>query len=120
QKMGRVDPPGGIDGQGKTFVIQHNTENILASLRFRLASVAMDAAEDSFEADGIKFKAGSFIIRNADRSQLEKAAKDLGIKLHSTNATLSVKMHSLAALRIALVHYCHNKKYDIWFLIYMF
>src|SRR5207244_11103034 len=24
QRMGRVDPPGGIDGQGKTFVIQHN------------------------------------------------------------------------------------------------
>src|SRR5207247_3154498 len=68
QKMSRIDPPGGIDGQAKTFIIQHNTDNTLASLRFRLASVSMEAAEDSFEADGIKFKAGSFIIRNADRS----------------------------------------------------
>jgi len=119
QKMGRVDPPGGIDGQGKTFVIHHNTENILASLRFRLASVAMDAAEDSFEADGIKFKAGSFIIRNADRSQLEKAAKDLGIKLHSTNATLSVKTHPLATPRIALVHNWQNTQNDGWFRISM-
>src|SRR2546430_612531 len=100
--MGRVDPPGGIDGQGKTFVIQHNTENILASLRFRLAGVAMEAAEDSFEADGIKFRAGSFIIRKADRAQLEKTMKDLGIKVHSTSATLSVKTHPLAAPRIAL------------------
>src|SRR5947199_269098 len=119
QKMGRVDPPGGIDGQGKTFVIQHNTENILASLRFRLASVAMDAAEDSFEADGIKFKAGSLIIRNADRSQLEEAAKDLGIKLHSTNATLSVKTHPLATPRIALVHNWQNTQNDGWFRISM-
>src|SRR5437773_12175501 len=79
----------------------------------------MEAAEDSFEADGIKFKAGSFIIRNADRSQLEKAAKDLGIKLHSTNATLSVKTHPLATPRIALVHNSHNTQNDWCFRISM-
>jgi len=79
----------------------------------------MEAAEDSFEADGIKFKAGSFIIRNADRSQLEKAAKDLGIKLHSTNATLSVKTHPLATPRIALVHNWQNTQNDGWFRISM-
>src|SRR5690242_16278616 len=119
QKMGRIDPPGGIDGQGKTYVVQHNTDNTLASLRFRLANVSMEAAEDSFEADGIKFKAGSFLLRNADRAQLEKAAKGLGIRVHSTNATLSVKTHSLAAPRIALVHNWQNTQNDGWFRIPM-
>src|SRR5438094_1000069 len=119
QKMGRIDPPGGIEGRGKTLLIQHNTDNTLATLRFRLPSVPMEAAEDSFEADGIRFKAGSFIIRNADRSQLEKAAKDLGIKLHSTNATLSVKTHPLATPRIALVHNWQNTQNDGWFRISM-
>src|SRR5438128_975002 len=119
QKMGRIDPPGGIEGQGKTLLIQHNTDNTLATLRFRLPSVPMEAAEDSFEADGIKFKAGSFIIRNADRSQLEKAAKDLEIKLHSTDATLSVKTHPLATPRIALVHNWQNTQNDGWFRIPM-
>src|SRR5256884_5943161 len=61
----------------------------------------------------------SFIIRNADRSQLEKAAKDLGIKLHSTNATLSVKTHPLATPRIALVHNWQNTQNDGWFRISM-
>jgi hypothetical protein len=119
QKMGRLDPPGGIDGQGQAFLIQHNTDNTLATFRFRLASVSMEAAEDSFEADGIKFKAGSFVIRNADRAQCEKAAKDLGIKVHATNAGLSVKTHPLAAPRVALVHNWQNTQNDGWFRIPM-
>ena len=119
QKMGKIDPPGSIDGQGKVFLIQHNTDNTLATLRFRLAGVAMEAAEDSFEADGIKFKAGSFIIRNADRAQLEKAAKDLGIKVRATNISLSVGTHPLAAPRIALVHNWQNTQNDGWFRISM-
>jgi hypothetical protein len=119
QKTGKIDPHGGIDGQGKTFLVQHNTDNALASLRFRLANVSMEAAEDSFEADGLKFKTGSFIIRNADRAQLEKAAKDLGIKVHSTNAQLSVKTHPLAAPRVALVHNWQNTQNDGWFRIPM-
>jgi hypothetical protein len=119
QKMAKIEPSGGIDGSGKVFLIQHNTDNTLASLRFRLSSVAMEAAEDSFEADGIKFKAGAFVIRNADRAELEKAAKELGIKVHSTNATLSVKTHPLAAPRVALVHNWQNTQNDGWFRIPM-
>lgn len=119
QKVSKIDPPGGIDGQGKTFLIQHNTDNALASLRFRLASVLMEAAEDSFEADGIKYKPGSFIIRNADRAQLEKAAKELGIKIHATNASLSVKTHPLTVPRVAVVHNWQNTQNDGWFRIPM-
>lgn len=79
----------------------------------------MDAAEDPFEADGIKFKAGSFIIRSADHAQLEYAAKDLGIKIHATNASLSVKTHPLRAARVALVHNWQNTQNDGWFRIPM-
>src|SRR5260370_3385162 len=119
QKMGRIDSPGGIDGSGKIFLIQHNTDNSLAALRFRLASVPMEAAEDSVEADGVKFKAGSVIIRNADRTRLEQAAKDLGIRVHSTSGSFSVKTHPLAAPRIALVHNWQNTQNDGWFRIPM-
>ena len=119
QKMGRIDPAGGIEGQGKTLLIQHNTDNTLATFRFRLPGVSMEAAEDSFEADGIRFKAGSFIIRNADGPQLEKAARDLGIKLHATSATPSVSTHPLAVPRLALVHNWQNTQNDGWFRIPM-
>jgi hypothetical protein len=117
RKVGRIEPAGSIDGQGKTFLIRHNTENTLATLRFRLASVSMEAAEDSFEADGLKFKAGSFILRNADRAQLEKAAAELGIHIHATDASLKVATHPISAPRVGIVHNWQNTQNDGWFRI---
>ncbi len=115
QKMGAIQLAGGIEGTGKTYLIQHNTDNTLATFRFRLNNVAMEAAEDAFDADGIKFKPGSFVIRNADRGQLESAAKELGIKIHATNAELKVATHPLAAPRMALVHNWQNTQNDGWY-----
>jgi hypothetical protein len=117
RKVGKIDPPGGVDGQGKTFLIRHNTDNTLATLRFRLASVPMEAAEDSFEADGLKFNAGTFILRNADRSQLEKAAAELGLRVHATNANFSVAAHPISAARVGIVHNWQNTQNDGWFRI---
>jgi zinc carboxypeptidase len=117
RKVGKIDPPGSIDGQGKTFLIRHNTDNTLATLRFRLASVPMEVAEDSFEADGLKFNAGTFILRNVDRSQLEKAAAELGLRVHATNAALSVAAHPISAPRVGIVHNWQNTQNDGWFRI---
>src|SRR5258708_27237917 len=103
QKVGRIELTGSINGQGKTYLIKHNTDNTLATFRFRLSNVAMDTAETPFEADGLKFKAGTFVIRNADRGPLEKAAKELGLKVHATDADIKVSTHALAAPRMAMV-----------------
>ncbi len=115
QKVGTLELAGAIDGAGKTFLIQHNTDNTLATLRFRLAAVPMLAAEDAFEVDGIKFKAGTFVLKNADRAQVEKAAKELGLKVHATNADIKVATHPLAAPRIGIVHNWQNTQNDGWF-----
>ena len=117
RKTGRIEPAGGIEGQGKTFLINHNTDNTLATLRFRLSDVAMEAAEGPFEADGVKFHAGTFILRNADRAKLEKAAKDLGVRVHATNADLKVATHPLAVPRVAIVHNWINTQNDGWYRI---
>jgi hypothetical protein len=117
RKVGKIDPPGGVAGQGKAFLIRHNTDNTLATLRFRLASVPMEAAEDSFEADGLQFNAGTFILRNVDRAQLEKAASGLWLPIHSTNAALNVAAHPVSAPRVGIVHNWQNTQNDGWFRI---
>jgi hypothetical protein len=116
-KVEKVELSGGIDGQGKIFLIRHNTDNTLVTLRFRLASVAMEAAEDAFEVDGVKFNAGTFILRDVDRAQLEKAAKELGIHVHATNAKLSVASHPVSAPRIGILHNWQNTQNDGWYRI---
>ncbi len=117
KKMSRIEAPGGVDGQGKTYLINHTADNTLVSLRYRLANVAMEAAEDGFEADGQKFRAGTFVIRNADRDALDKAAKELGLKVHATSADLKVATHPLTAARVALVHNWQNTQNDGWYRI---
>jgi zinc carboxypeptidase len=117
KKTGAIELAGAVSGTGKTYLINHNTDNTLATFRFRLANTPMEAAEDGFEADGIKFKPGTFIIRNADRNQLEQAAKELGLKIHAINADVKVAAHPLAAPRVALVHNWQNTQNDGWYRI---
>jgi zinc carboxypeptidase len=117
QKMGTVEVLGGVSGEGATFLINHNTDNALATLRFRMPNVAMEAAEEPFELDGIKFKAGTFVIRKADRNTLDQAARELGIKVQATKSEIKVATHPLAAPRVALVHNWQNTQNDGWYRI---
>ena len=49
------------------------------AFRFKHADVKMTAAEEDFEAGGRKFRAGAFIIPDADRAALEPTMKALGL-----------------------------------------
>jgi hypothetical protein len=107
---------GGIQGAGRaTLLVNNNTDSALATFRYRLASVAMEAAEEPFEADGRKFNRGTFIIANADRGQIEAAARDLGIAVFATDAQVSVARHALEAPRVALLHNWTDTQEDGWF-----
>ncbi len=108
---------GAVNGAGKTYLINHNTENNLAAFRFKLASVKMEAAEDAFEADGKKFRAGTFLIHDVDRAQLEQAAKEFGLTVVATDAELKVKTHPLATPKIAILHNWSSTQNDGWFRI---
>ena len=112
---GDIEVAGAIDGPGKTLVINHNTDNTLATLRFRFPKMKMEAAEDGFEVDGKKFKAGSFILRDADRGQLEPAIKELGLTVHATDADIKVATHALAAPRVAIFHNWQSTQNDGWY-----
>jgi hypothetical protein len=106
---------GAINGTGRAFLINHTADNPLATFRFKLATVKMDAAEQPFEVDGRKFRAGSFIIRDADRIAIEAAAKELGLTVIATDSAIKVPTHPLAAPRVALLHNWSSTQDDGWF-----
>ncbi|HUR36939.1 MAG TPA: M14 family zinc carboxypeptidase [Terriglobales bacterium] len=114
---GEMKSPGGTSGQGAVAIIEHNTDNTLATLRFRLPKVKMEAAEDAFEVDGKKFRAGTFIVREG--SAVMDQAKALGIKVHSTGADIKVKTHAVQVPRIAMMHGWQSTQNDGWFRIAM-
>ena len=101
---GEVTAPGGVTGSGSVYLVNHNADPSLITLRYRLKNAQFDIAEDPFEAGGQKFNRGSFIIRNVDGGEIASAAKDLGINVIAAASAPSVKTHPGRAARVALVH----------------
>lgn len=104
------------------YIINHNTDNTLATLRFRLKDLKMSAAEDAFKVGDQQFNAGSFIIKSegnpADvRQRLEAAVKELGLTAVAVAALPTVKTHEMAVPRIAILHTWTNTQNEGWYRI---
>ncbi|MEP6570075.1 MAG: M14 family zinc carboxypeptidase [Acidobacteriota bacterium] len=112
-----VRASGNIIGTGSTYVVNHNADNALVTLRFRLKNASVEAAEEPFEASGRKFSRGSFIIRNASADELQKAAADLGIQVYAIANPPAVKTHALRPARVALMHTWINTQDEGWWRI---
>jgi hypothetical protein len=102
------------------YVINHNTDNTLATLRFRLKDVKIAAAEMPFKVGDQQFNAGSFIIK-ADgdelRKKLEAAVMELGLTAMALDKLPEVKTHELAVPRIAILHTWTNTQNEGWYRI---
>jgi hypothetical protein len=111
---GEVTAPGGISGQGAVYAIQHNADNALATLRYKLRSADISAAEEPFTAAGKKFARGSFLIRGVPRDELDRTARALGLSVVALDAAPSVKTHPLRAARVAVLHTWLSTQTEGW------
>jgi len=105
---------GGINGSGATVIVAHTGDNNMIALRYRLASTKMSAAEESFDAAGRKFGAGSFIIPRANKAQVEPLLKELGLSAWAVDAAPTVKQHDLDIPRIGYIHSWTNTQDEGW------
>jgi hypothetical protein len=111
---------GAVTGQGEIYALNHTAERVLATFRYKLAGVKMEAAEAEFEAAGKKYNRGTFLIRSKDnagdlKQQLETAAAELGVAVQALEKDPGVATHPLAAPRIALVHTWQSTQSEGWF-----
>jgi hypothetical protein len=114
---GDIKSPGGVTGGGSVFVINHNGDNALATLRYKLKDADFQSAEEPFEAAGQKFNRGSFVVKNVSSATLDAAAKDLGVKVWAVAAAPSVKMHPARAARVAILHAWAGTQTEGWWRI---
>jgi len=112
-----VRSSGGIGNTGSVYVVNHNADNNLVTLRYRLKDVEMEAAEEPFEAAGRKFNRGSFIIRRASETDLRNIANELGIQVYAVADAPSVKTHPVRAPRIAIMHTWLSTQDEGWYRI---
>jgi hypothetical protein len=104
------------------YLINHNAENSLVTLRFKLKDLKIAAAEEPFEAGGQKFNAGTFIIKTSDnpgdlKAKLSGPVADSGLKAIAVDKLPELKSHLLAIPRIAILHTWTNTQNDGWFRI---
>src|SRR5207245_2737002 len=85
--------PGGIRGDGSVFIVNHNSDNALVTLRYTLKKASIDAAEEPFEFEGTKFNRGSFIIRGISANELRPIAASLGVQVVAGSSAPSVVTH---------------------------
>ena len=111
---GEITAPGGVTGSGTIFAIDHNADNALATLRYRFKDADFQIAEQPFEANGQKFARGSFLIRRISASELDKAARELGLRAHALAALPSVPMHPGRAARVAIMHTWISTQTEGW------
>ncbi len=111
---GDIVAPGGVAGSGSVFVINHNGDNALATLRYKLRDADFQSAEEAFEAGGAHFNRGSFIIRNVASADLDRVTKQLGLKVTALDAAPSVKTHALRAARVAILHTWTGTQTEGW------
>jgi len=109
-----VHVPGRIEGNGDILIIDHTTDNALMSFRFKNTRVKMLAAEDDFELQGHKFRAGTFIIPNAKINSLRESIQELGLSAWAVASAPAVKTHEMEIPRIGYVHAWQNTQDEGW------
>jgi hypothetical protein len=111
---GPIVAPGGVSGSGDVFLINASGENALTTLRYRFRSADFQAAEEPFEAGGTRYARGSFIIRGVPLADLDRASRELGLKVAATATAPTVRTHPVRAARIALMHTWLSTQTEGW------
>jgi hypothetical protein len=109
-----VKAAGGIEGTGPVLVVEHTADMNMVTFRFKHAQVKMSAAEDDFDLNGKRFRAGAIIIPNGNRAVLEPTLKDLGLSAWAVAAPPAVRTHDLDVPRIGYVHAWQRTQDEGW------
>jgi hypothetical protein len=112
-----IAAPGGVKGNGSVYVVNHNADNALVTLRYRFKDATFEAAEEPFKMAGKDFRIGSFIIKGVDGGELSRTAQALGIQAYAASSAPSVKTHPLRAPRVAMMHTWVNTEVEGWWRI---
>jgi hypothetical protein len=100
---GAVSAPGGVNGSGDLFLLRDTGQTSLLAARLLLAGHQVDAAETAFQANGVQYPAGSWIVQ-APRDAVEPVAARLGLTFQAATALPDVRRHLIDLPRVGLLH----------------
>jgi len=111
---GEVKAVSGVSGTGSLYAINHNADNALITLRYKLKNADIQVAEEPFADGETRFNRGTFIVKGISQGDLDKAAGELGLKAYALAAAPSIKTHPARAARVAILHQWANTQTEGW------
>jgi hypothetical protein len=93
---GEVRPKGSISGRGPVLLLADRGQESLLAARYRLAKFEVEIAEEPFEAGGVSYPRGSWIVTggNGDLEEAASAAaSELGLDFVRTSRAPNGKRH---------------------------
>jgi len=107
-KMTPLDDPstlaGKVSGSGAVLAVANTGQISLLPLVYKLKGAAVQVADESFDADGKHFAAGSLLITNAADDGVTRVLHDLSLDASRLGASPSVPVHAVSAPRVAIMH----------------
>ena len=107
-KMAPLDDPstlaGKVSGSGAVLAVANTGQISLLPLVYKLKGATVHVADESFDADGKHFAAGSLLITNAADDGVTRVLHDLSLDASRLGASPSVPVHAVSAPRVAIMH----------------
>jgi hypothetical protein len=94
---------GGGNGTAASWLLRDTGQTALLAARVRLGRATVEAAEDTFEAGGVTYPPGSWIVR-ADAGKLADVAEALGLDFTAVDQVPDVRRHAVDLPRLAMLH----------------
>ena len=112
---GPVQAPGGVEGTGEIFLINHNADNALITLRYRFPERHLRRRRGAVRSRRAQVQSRvSFIVRKVAAGDLAKAAAELGVQAYAVATAPDVKTHPARAARIAIMHTWLSTQSEGW------
>jgi hypothetical protein len=94
-----VRPEGRVTGEGPYYLLKDTGQEALLEARARLATFAVEIAERAFEAGGMKYPAGSWVLPDQPglRPALDAVAKELALEFVAAAGAPRVRAGQAAA-----------------------
>jgi Zinc carboxypeptidase len=98
-----ASPEGRVDGAGEIFLLRDTGQNALLQARILLGRHQVDAAEASFEAGGVTYPPGSWIVQALPEAVADVADRT-GLSFTAVASMPDVRRHVVDLPRLALYH----------------
>jgi hypothetical protein len=97
-------PAGHVSGTGPIYLLKDTGQESFLAARYRLANFEIQIAEREFEADGVKFPAGSWILgaQSGLHEAIASTAAELGLDFTQVASLPEVPRHQAKAPRIGV------------------